>query len=188
MATDALKSTAVTNLDAIPVIPNTTGEGVPGFMRRVDGHVATTAGVLVGSTYRLVRIPTNAKIKRVLFTCAALGGATAFDIDVAYSDATTDYTPPALQGLIPQIAAADNKLFGAAVSAVTAVKEQAQTFANTFTTDMKNTPLWQVLINLGGVGFTDFTVDPGGMFDILLKSTQTNTNGGDVDIAVDFVM
>lgn len=184
MATEALKSTSVTNLDASPIVPNTNGEGGPGRMHVSNDHVATTAGVTTGSTYKLVRIPTTAKVKRVLLTNAAQGATGAVDIDVAHSDSTTDGTPASLQGNIVQISAADNKLFGSAVAITAAQKNQDQTFANTFTTAMQNLPLWQALVNLGA---TTFSADPGGFFDIVLKSTATLANGGDIAIEVDYV-
>lgn len=185
MATEALKSTPITNLDNTPVINNNSGQGAPGVLRSVNGHVAATAGVTSGSTYRLCRIPTNACVKHVLLTAAAEGATGAVDIDVAFSDSTTDGTPASLQGTIPQVSAADNKLFGSAVAITGAVKNQDQVFGNTFTTDHQNIPLWQVLNALGTLGWT---VDPGGFFDILLKTTATMANGGDVAVEVQYVV
>ena len=182
MATEALKSTPITNLDT-PSNVNS-GQGSPGMLRSVNGHVAATAGVTSGSTYRLCRIPTNACVKQVLLTNAAQGATGAVDIDVAFSDSTTDGTPASLQGTIPQVSSDDNKLFGSAVAITSAQKNQDQTFANTFTTDHQNIPLWQVLNALGTLGWT---VDPGGFFDILLKTTATMANGGDVAIEVRYV-
>jgi hypothetical protein len=185
MATEALKSTSITNLDASPVTPNTVGEGANGALWAANDNVTSTAGVTIGSTYKMCRIPVNAKVKRVLLTNAAHGGSAAFDIDVAYSDSTIDGTQPSLQGLIVQISAADNKLFGSGVAVSSAQKHQDQTFANTFTDAHKNIPLYQVLLNLGT---TDYTGNPGGYFDIVLKSTATDTSGGDLGIEVDYVM
>ncbi len=185
MATEALKSTPITNLDASPVVNPNSGQGAPGVLRSVNGHVASTAGVTTGSTYRLCRIPTNACIKQVLLTAAAEGATGAIDIDVAFSDSTTDGTPASLQGTIPQVSAADNKLFGSGVAITSAVKNQDQTFANSFTTDHQNIPLWSVLNSLGTLGWTS---DPGGFFDILLKTTATMANGGDVAVEVRYVV
>lgn len=185
MATEALKGTGITNLDATPVVPNTSGEGASGHLRVATDNIASTAGVTVGSTYKIVRIPTNAKIKQVLFSCAAHGGSAAFDIDVAYSDSTTDGTQASLQGNIVQISAADNKLFGAAQSAASQLKNSDVTFNGTFTSAHKNLPLWQVLLNLGT---TDYTTDPKGFFDLMLKSTATDTSGGNLELMVYYVV
>lgn len=185
MATEALKSTSIVNLDASPIAAMPTGEGASGVMRTVNGHVAATTSATSASTYRLCRFPTNAKIKQVLLTNAALATASAVDIDIAFSDSATDGTQPALAGGIVQITGpSDNKLFGSAVAVVSAQKNQDQTFANTFTTDHQNIPLWQVLVNLGA---TQFTADPGGFFDILLKATATVNTGGDLAVEVRFV-
>ena len=188
MATEALKATGITNLDASPITPNTSGEGASGFLRCATDNVASTAGMLLGSTYKMVRIPTNAKIKQVFLTCAAHGGASAVDIDVAYSDSTTDGTQPALAGTlgnIVQISAADNKLFGSATTVVSALKNSDVTLNNTFTSAHKNLPLFQVLINLGT---TDFTADPKGFFDLILKTTATDTSGGNFELMVYYVV
>lgn len=185
MSTEALKSTPITNLDASPPVLNSSGQGGPGVLRSVNGHVAATAGVTTGSTYRLCRFPTNACIKQVLLSAAAEGATGAIDIDVAFSDSTSDGTPPSLQGTIPQVSSADNKLFGAATAITSAQKNVDITFAGTFTTDHQNIPLWSVLNSLGSLGWTS---DPGGFFDILLKTTATMANGGDVGIEVRYVV
>ena len=185
MATEALKSTSITNLDAQPIVANTAGEGGNGRMEVANDNVNSTSGMLTGSTYRVARIPTNAKVKRVLLNTAAHGGSAAFDVDVAHSDSTTDGTPASLQGTIPQISSADNKLFGAAVAVSSAQTQKDITFQNTFTPGHQNLPLWQVLVNLG---VTTFSADPGGFFDILLKSTATDTSGGMLAVEVDYVM
>ncbi|WP_316176258.1 hypothetical protein [Bradyrhizobium sp. SZCCHNRI1073] len=182
MATEALKTTSITNMDSPTAVQ--AGMGGQGYMLTVNDHVASTAGVTTGSTYRMCRIPTNAKVKRVLFSCAAHATTGSFDVDVAHSDSTTDGTPAPLQGTIPQISAADNKLFGAALSATTALKNSDITFSGTFTTTHQNMELWNVLVALGT---TSFSADPGGFFDILLKSTATDVTGGDLAIEVDYV-
>ena len=184
MATENLKAPAITNLDASPVVQPQAGMGGQGYMLTVNDHVASTAGVTSGSTYKLARIPTNAKIKRVLLTTAAHGGTAAFDVDIAHSDSTTDGTPQALQGNIVQIAAADNKLFGAGQTAGAVQKNIDITFAGTFTTAFQNLELWNALVTLGA---STFSADPGGFFDVVLKSTATDTSGGDLSVEVDYV-
>lgn len=186
MALENLKSNPIVNLDSFPVVTNTTGEGDDGMMRCVDGHVAGSTGANIGSTYRLVRLPTNAKVKHVLVRGAVLTAGSA-DIDVAFSDSTVDGTNQSLAGGIVQLSGpVDNKLFGAAQSLVGVPSTGdylATTFSNTFTTDMVNIPLWQVLVNLGA---TQFTSDPGGFFDIVLKLTIAITTGGDIGVEVQY--
>lgn len=185
MTTEALKAVAITSLDASPVVPLTSGESAPGHLIQRNDYVASTAGVTVGSTYKMLRIPTNAKIKKVLLTCAAHGGAMAADISVAYSDSTTDGTQPSLQGSIVQISAADNKLFGAALTMVSALKHSDITFSGTYTSALKNVPLWQALLTLGT---TDYATDPKGFFDLVVKSTATDTSGGNIELHVEYVI
>src|SRR6266404_4753321 len=105
------------------------------------------------------------------------------DIDVAFSDSTTDGTPPSLAGGVVQITGpVDNKLFGAAKSLVGAAPGPTATitsiidpFQGTFTPAHQNLPLWQVLVNLGA---TQFSADPGGFFDIFVRVTTAITTGG----------
>jgi hypothetical protein len=185
MATETQKSVPIINLDSLPIVENTTGEGGSGFLKEINGHVASTTGVTSGSTYRLVRIPTNAKVKRVLLTAASSGATGTVDVDVAFSDSTSDGTQQSLAGgIVSTSGGVDNKLFGSATTVTTALKNSDITFANTFTTDMQNQQLWQALVNLGT---TQFTSDPGGFFDIVLKSVATLASGGDLAIEVDYV-
>lgn len=74
-------------------------------MKSVNAHVAASAGASVGSTYRLVRLPVNAKIKRVFLTAAAQGATGAIDLDVAFSDSSSDATNQSLVDGIVQISA-----------------------------------------------------------------------------------
>ena len=185
MTTEALKSTPITNWDANPIVPPQAGEGGQGYIFNTTGYVISTAGVTIGSTYKMCRIPTTAKVKQLLFTCAAHGGSAAFDIDVAHSDSTTDGTPASLQGNIIQLSSADNKLFGAAISAVSALNNTDETYSNTFLPKYGEMELWNALVTLGA---TTFTANPGGMFDIVLKSTATDTSGGLLSVQVNFVV
>lgn len=184
-AAENTKSTYITNLDASPVTPNTIGEGAPGFVRSVSANLAVTGSATSPSTYRLVRIPTNAKIKHVFLNNSAMGTNTAFDVDIYFSDSTNDGTQQSLAGGVVQISGtADNKLFGSAIAMATANAYKEITFINTFTPDMQNTPLWQVLVNLAAAQFTS---DPGGFFDIVLKNTAQNYTSGNVYVEVQYV-
>lgn len=135
MARADLKSGTVTDLDASPKIEHQAGEGRFGFRRSVDDFV-TIAGAILntaiagnnGSTMRLCRFPTQAKVKKVLVgSDAALDqNATqtlALSFSVAFSDASNDGTPVPYQGLVPSStltgvapvafnSASVNKIFG----------------------------------------------------------------------------
>ncbi len=182
MATDTLKTPSITNLDSPS--PIQAGMGGQGYLLSVNDHIASTSAATAGSTYRMCRIPTNAKVKKVLLTTPSSGTVGAYDVDIAHSDSTTDGTPVALQGNIVGIPSSDNKLFGAALTTTTGVKNSDITFSGTFTTAHQNLELWNVLV---GLGTTAFSADPGGFFDILLKTTTAGTTGQDISIEVQFV-
>jgi hypothetical protein len=175
MAGHNLKSASITNLDASPQVSNTIGEGGPGYLTVINDSVTTVSGDDTTSTYRLCRIPTNAKVKAVYIE-SAIATAGSGDIDIAFSDSTVDGTQQALAGGVVQITGpVDNKLFGAAQSLVGTGQRVDFTFKGTFTPAMQNQPLWQVLV---GLGATQFTADPGGFFDIFVKITTGITTGG----------
>jgi len=194
MAVVTTKSTSITNLDSLPIVAMPVGEGASGALRCQVDNVASAVGDSIASIYRCVRIPTNAKIKRVILnSTTAAGGAGAGDIDVAFSDAPdlpAPYQP--LAGTVVQITGpADNKLFGSAVSLISPQTQVDVTFKNTFTMAYQNMPLWQVLVALGCTQFNNpagVPQDPGGFFDIVVKlTTAITTAAGNVGLEVDYV-
>lgn len=176
MAVVTTKSVSITNLDSSPIIENTIGEGAPGMLRTINDAVTAVVGDSIASIYRMVRVPTNAKIKQVLVNYFTASTAGATDIDVFFSDSLTDGTPQSLNALANPVvlitAGADNKLFGAAQVLTGILNQSDKTFAGTFTAAHQNLPLWQVLVNLGA---TQFSADPGGFFDIGFKLTTALT-------------
>lgn len=182
MAVVTTKSLSITNLDATPIVANVIGEGAAGMLRAITDSVTSAAGDSTLSIYRLVRIPTNSKVKRVLVN-SAITNAGAGDIDVAFSDSLTDGTQPSLTGIVQITGPKDNRLFGSASSLLN-LSQSDKTFSGTFTAAHQNLPLWQVLVNLGA---TQFTADPGGFFDIVVNITTTVSNGGTVACEVDYV-
>jgi len=187
MAGHNLKSLAITNLDATPVVANTIGEGAPGYEKVLTDFTTPVSADDTTSTYRMCRFPSNAKVKD-LKIYSAIATAGSADIDVAFSDSTTDGTQQALAGGIVQLAGpVDNKLFGAAKSLVATVAAGpiiANAFQGTFTPAMQNIPMWQNLVTLGA---TQFTSDPGGYFDILVKITTAVTTGGTLSCELRYV-
>lgn len=171
-----LKSVQITNLDSQPIVPTQTGESAPADLRTLTGVVAALTGDTTASVYKMVRIPTNAKVKHV-WVYGEVATAGSADLNVAFSDSTTDGTPVSLQGTIPQVASANNKLFGAAQSLVLAGVNTEFTYANTFTPTMSNEELWKAL------GYTD---DPGGFFDLQFNVTTAVTTGGTVALEVQY--
>lgn len=200
MAADTVLSNVITNLNAVPPVPITSGMGASGRLNVIDDFaVCTAVGIATAtSTYRLCRFPTWAKPKSlVLATDVALdtngSPALAIDINVAFSNDATDGTPVAVQGLIPTTAntgatttvaayTAPNKVFGAITpfstqhavgySPTELVFNGSQTTYNLSTLAFQ--PLWQTF---GFVDGRSNPSDPGGMFDILLYVTTGAATG-----------
>lgn len=197
MAVVVTKSASITNWDATPVFIPTTGEGADGPQRVANDSVSAANGdtgaagqIPAASLYRFCRIPTNAKVKKVLLNTTGITVGTA-DIDVVFSDSLTDGTQPAFSQLANPVvlitAGADNKLFAAATTLVAPITQKDVTLAQaggSFTLAHMNIPLWQVLVNIGA---TQFVSDPGGFFDIGLKLVTSITTAGTIGIEVDYV-
>jgi len=173
-----LKSQSITNLDSTPVITNTSGEGSGASMLTISDTVSPVSGDTTSSIYNFVRIPTTAHVKSVKFYSTGVASAGAADINVRFSDSQVDGTPTSLQGTIPQISSANNKLFGAAVS-ILAVNGLDVTYNNitNYPYGSENAPLWAVL---------GYTADPGGFLDIVMYVTTAVTTGGTIDLKVDY--
>lgn len=208
-----LKSGVVTNLDASPSVVATTGEGAPGNLFSQNDVVSATASITQWSTYRLCRIPTNAKVKHVWAYLSGLDSkstATAtFDFNIAFSDDTNDGTAPALQGTIPSSkndgtsiafvsgtgysttyasSGTGNKLFGTvAGKALGTVTSTEITFQGFFTPANSLDDLWNIF------GFTNAqgtAQDPGGFFDIfvVVSGAVGTAAAGTIGVEVDYVI
>lgn len=161
---DTLKSASITNSDASPVVPNTTGEGGPGYTKNASDYVTPTTGGLgsTSSTYRVLRLPTNAKLKTlkmVIDTALDSGSPSlAWDIGAYYSDGN-DGSPAAEAGGSISV-----NCFAAAKAVYSAGETDVLT---SFAVALRNEPLWEA------VGLTS---DPGGFIDIVAGvHTAANT-------------
>lgn len=173
MAVDHVKSTAITNLDATPMVQNTNGEGGAGSLQNVSGSSVGVASSSINATYRWCRVPTTAKIKRIMFQSQAQA-AGAVDIGAYYP--TTGKTAKA-----DLAANAINQAFFASAVAVTSLVTPTDVTneSGTYTHDLMNQPLWQAL---------GLASDPGGYFDITGTLTTALTTGTGIwGISVDFV-
>lgn len=81
MAVANTKSTHITNADATPPVL-TNGFIANGILHEAVGTVETLAADDAASVYRLVRVPSNARITRVLLASDAITGASASDVGV----------------------------------------------------------------------------------------------------------
>jgi hypothetical protein len=172
MVTEDLKSASMTNRYATPQVQNSSGVGAPGVLRMADDFVTTTSGKTVGSTYRMVSIPTDARVKRVTWEAGAMTQG-PFDLGVYYQIDAPGHTGEVV------LNAAD--FFGSALSAASAVpagtevtNEQAE-----YPLSARGKQLWDAL---------GLTADPGGYFDIVFTSTNTITAGALLGVRVEFVM
>jgi len=203
MSAEQIKSPSITNLDTVPIIPNTAGQGASGRPVQVDDTVSCAATPLQStkSVYRLVRFPTGAIIKSLtIATNKALDSGTptlAMDFNVAWSDSTLDGTPAAYlpasagEAVIPTTAndgattttvaaySSPNKVFGTVTFTSNSAKYGPTDIVFNGTESayplatLTSQPMWQTLGFVDGRGNP---ADPGGYFDILAYvSTAANT-------------
>lgn len=175
MGTSNLKSTPITNLDTIPVVANTSGEGAPGVLREVSGSVTTVAADGTSSTYALVRIPSTAKVKAVYFESDDTGGTGTVNVGLSYSTSTRDGTTVSNQGDV-----IDADFFASAIdiSGAAVVRTDITNEAGFYKIDERNKAIWDA------VGLTS---DPGGFFDVVVSVAAALTNAGVLGVSVQYV-
>ena len=178
MAVEALKAIAITNADATPIKPNAAGAGAPGIMREIDGFVTISAAASVASTYRMCRIPTNAKVKSVTLESEAQG-AGKINLSVYYSDSTTDGTAAANVGVI--VPTTGDQFFASDVDLASLVTPTNVTNESTnYSLDKRQKALWDAL---------GLATDPGGFFDVVavVHTTAVTTGTGKMGVRVSFI-
>ena len=170
------KSTAITNLDATPAVANTTGEGGEGHLREIDAYVSTVSADLALSTYQLVRVRSNVKLKSLVFEAQAMS-AGKVQLGLYYSDDVRDGTSLANSGLVVPSGVA---LFSGDIDCASAVAPaEVLTEANSYTPVMRNQPLWQA---------AGLATDPGGKFDIVATChTTAITTGARLNVKAFYV-
>jgi len=175
MAVDHVKSSIITNLDATPVVQPTAGEGGSAPLKYIDGYSTAVASSSVGATYQLCRVPSNAKIKKIIFESEAQT-AGKFDLGVFYATDGIGGRPAALL-VANAISAA---LFGSAIDCASAVLPTDVTNESlTYSLDKRTMPLWQA---------AGLASDPGGNFDIVASviTTAVTTGTGKFGISVSY--
>lgn len=178
MAVEALKATAITNLDTIPVTANATGRGAPGMIREVDGFVTISAAASATSTYRMLRIPTTAIVKNLIIESEAQG-AGKVNASVYYSDSTVDGTAVSNQGVI--VPSTGDQFFASDVDLASAVTPTGiVNESGNYTLDKRQMPLWLAL---------GLSTDPGGFFDIVLvvHTTAITTGTGKTGLRCQYI-
>lgn len=176
--TSHLKSAAITNLDAIPSVQNTAGVGAPGELRQVDGSVSTVSADAAGSTYQLVRVPSNAKVKTVIFEAAAMT-AGKISLSVYYSDGTQDGTAANVRGLV--VPSTGATFFASQIDCSSAVSPTNETNqSGGYPISARQKELWDALA---------LAADPGGYFDIVgVCDTTAITTGAAMYLKVDYII
>jgi hypothetical protein len=168
MAIDlTLKSTAITNREAVPSVANNPGAGGSSKVKSVSGYLASvTASLSITSIIRMVDVPSNAVVKGVTFQSAAQG-AGKFDIGV-------------YRNIRDGGAVVDQDFFASAVDCASAVVRTDVTNESTTNTIAKqNQPLWQA---------AGMTSDPKSSLDICLvvAATDVTTGTGAVGLMVEY--
>lgn len=202
MAVENIKSAAITNLDATPVVANEAGAGAKAYLYHVDGWCSVAAANIVTatSTYKLARIPVWAKLKSVVVWSDAVLDSNstqtlAIDWNLIFSDSVRDGTPASKQGLLPTTVGTPdgvtagttttvasyttpNILLGRTTFSGNNVKiartQLINNGTNYLTDKILQTPLWQVFGFQNGQGKLD---SPGGFFDVMAYVVTGSATG-----------
>ena len=165
MAVENLKSTSITNDDATPVVLNNPGAGGIALRSEANDYATISASASVGSTYRLVRVPTTARDVSITFESEAQG-AGKFQIGV--------YAPNG--GAVVSVS-----LFANDIDCASAVLPTNETNnGGSYTLDKRKQPLWQA---------AGAASDPGGFYDIAatVHTTAVTTGTGKLGLRASFV-
>lgn len=163
MAVVTLKSTAITNADATPIVQNT-----PviqrGPRKNTVGTVAVANGDSIASTYRLARVRSNERIVSVTLYCGAITSAAA---NFGFYDIAA--IGGAIVGGGAQIAAAQ--------SLASALNGTNITYSVTSLANMEKR-VWELL---------GLASDPGKEYDLVATLTAAATAAGQLAVHVDTV-
>lgn len=162
MAVENLKSAAITNADATPLVL-TNARIMAGAMREAIGTKQASASASIASTYTLCRVPSNARISEVILSCDAFDTTGAADVGV-YQTADNGG------------AVVDADFFASAVVLTTALPNTAVTHeSGVFGIEDVEKPLWEAL---------GLTADPMRDYDIALTLTAANGAGATPDVTL----
>jgi hypothetical protein len=167
MALDHQKTPAIVNLDASPIVPVTAGEGAMHYLKEISGYTTAQASSTIQSTYQFCRVPSNCKIKSIIFESGAQT-AGSIALGLYYATDGVGGHPTALS-FTNTNSLINATLFSAATSASSAVTPTEMLTASTFTIDLRQKPLWSA---------AGLLTDPGGFFDIVGTITTTAVTTG----------
>lgn len=151
MAVEALKTLALINADATPIVIGNS-RTLRGELNQAVGNALADAAASIGSTYRLARVPSNACALNVHLSNAAFTTTGAADVGIYKSNA----------GAVVSAA-----FFASAVVLTTAQSELNVTReSGTYTLANIEKPLWEAL---------GLTADPQIDYDVTITLTAANT-------------
>ncbi len=158
------KSTSVTNADATPVVHNNPFvEG--GLVRCSVGTVEVAAADDDTSTYRMCRIPSNARIISAHILCDAITGGTSYDL--GFWDTAANGAAVITGGTSVLASAVDLS------SAITTVNTEHVFEAMDIAKIEKRA--WEL---------TSLTVDPMKEFDVVLSANTVGTGAGTISLVI----
>lgn len=162
MAVDTLKSTALTNADATPPVL-TNARLTKMALNESVGTAQATASASIGSTYRLARIPSNARVSEVILSSDAFDTTGAGDVGI--------YQTAANGGAV-----VDADFFASAVTLTSALQNTAVTHeSGVFGVEDVEKPLWEAL---------GLTADPMREYDVAITLTTANGAGATPDVTL----
>lgn len=164
MATENVKSAAITNRDATPPVLNSLQGGA---VRRVWGTAEAAAAGDAGSTYRLCSIPSNARAIRVVLACDDLGTTATLGVGI-------------YQTTVNGAAAVDATFFASAVNANSAAVAETMVSheSGTYNIDDIEKPLWEAL---------GLSADSNRDYDVVVTSAGDIDSAGTITVVVDYV-
>lgn len=177
MPGEQIKSQSIQNADQFDSLGNTPiassrGVGSPSDLsEQSDFCPTTTAGLAsTSSTYNMVRVPWNAKIKEIYLRAdAALDTSTGLTLDVGayYTDSLVEgLINPALAGT--SVGGAVNQFYAAGTGFQSSAKGPVEV-STALTQAKRNQELWKAL---------GLSSNPGGFCDIVVAVHAAATSGG----------
>lgn len=173
MAVELVKSAAITNADATPVVFNNPSVE-RGVLREMVGTGELTATASIASIVRLARVPSNARVSRILLSCDAITSGAA-DVGVYYPQTIAGVAGAVID--VDFFASAQSIAAALVHSDITHEADPADAGVGYGHADVAK-PLWEAL---------QLTADPGGYFDIALTLTAAATAAGTVALKAQFV-
>lgn len=170
MATETLKTTAITNMDATPPLRATAGKEGPGMRAMVLGSVNPSNAVTSGSLYRLARVPSNVRNLKVSLEVDGTITTLTGDVTLYYSDLSSDEvgSGAGLSGLVNNLSGA-SALFATAYAAggqTAGVIQDITNKSGNYGPLARQKELWDA---------AGLSSDPGGFFDVVFLTTATNS-------------